>query len=75
MITVDDARALLFELVPVLPVEHVPLGRAAGRVLGEPVAARRDQPPFPASSMDGYAIKAVEAWVAHGTDFAMNNFN
>ena len=21
------------------------------------------------------AIKAVEAWVAHGTDFAMNNFN
>ena len=61
MITVDDARALLFDLVSVLPVEHVPLGRAAGRVLAEPVAARRDQPPFDASSMDGYAVKSAEA--------------
>ncbi|TMV14470.1 gephyrin-like molybdotransferase Glp [Arenibacterium halophilum] len=61
MITVDDARALLFDLVPVLPVERVPLGRAAGRVLAGPVAARRDQPPFDASSMDGYAVKSAEA--------------
>ena len=39
----------------------MPLGRAAGRVLAEPVAARRDQPPFDASSMDGYAVKSAEA--------------
>ncbi|MFK7753636.1 MAG: gephyrin-like molybdotransferase Glp [Sedimentitalea sp.] len=61
MITVDAARALLFDLVSPLPVEHVPLIEAAGRVLGETVHATRTQPPFDASSMDGYALKQIEA--------------
>ncbi|CAN0577420.1 unnamed protein product, partial [Laminaria digitata] len=39
-----------------LPVETVPLVQAAGRVLARPVTARRDQPPFAASAMDGYAV-------------------
>ncbi len=60
MITVEDARALLFDLVAPLPVEHVPLAQSAGRVQAEDVAATRDQPPFAASSMDGYAVKAAE---------------
>jgi molybdopterin molybdotransferase len=37
------------------------LRAAAGRVLAEDAVARRDQPPFPASAMDGYAIRAVDA--------------
>lgn len=60
MITVEDARALLFDLVAPLPSEHVPLAKSAGRILAEHVVATRDQPPFAASSMDGYAVKAAE---------------
>lgn len=60
MITVDEARARLFELAAPMPVEKVPLAQAAGRILARDVAARRDQPPFAASSMDGYAVKATE---------------
>lgn len=61
MISVAEAMEQLFALVSPLETETVDLVQAAGRVLAEPVEARRDQPPFPASSMDGYAIKGVEA--------------
>lgn len=60
MITVSQARAHLFDLVSPLPVEEVPLISASGRVLAREVRAGRDQPPFAASSMDGYALKAEE---------------
>ena len=61
MISVDDALAKLFALVSPLPAETVPLIGAAGRVLAAEVCANRDQPPFSASAMDGYAIIADEA--------------
>ncbi|MGR3805514.1 MAG: molybdopterin molybdotransferase MoeA [Marinibacterium profundimaris] len=61
MIPVGEAMEKLFSLVEPVEIEQIDLADACGRVLAEPVAARRDQPPFPASSMDGYAIKAVEA--------------
>lgn len=60
MITVEEARTLLFGLVSPLETETVPLGEAAGRVLSQDVSATRDQPPFAASSMDGYAVKSTE---------------
>lgn len=60
MITVEEARALLFDLVEPLDIEEVPLADAAGRVLASDVVAKRDQPPFAASSMDGYAVNATE---------------
>lgn len=60
MISVAEAQALLFDLVRPLPIETVPLAAAAGRVLAQDVTARRDQPPFAASSMDGYAVKSAE---------------
>lgn len=59
MITVAAALDKLFALCPLMPVETVPLIDAAGRVLAEPVAARSDQPPFPASAMDGYALASA----------------
>ncbi|HTM80269.1 gephyrin-like molybdotransferase Glp [Asticcacaulis sp.] len=37
--------------------ERVLLARAMGRVLAEAVLASRDQPPFNASAMDGYAVR------------------
>lgn len=60
MIPVSEALDALFALVAPLPVEHVPLRHAAGRVLAQPVTATRDQPPFAASSMDGYALRQAE---------------
>jgi molybdopterin molybdotransferase len=61
MIPVAEALDRLFSLVSPLPVEEVPLTAALGRVLARPIAARRDQPPFAASAMDGYAIRATDA--------------
>ena len=61
MITVDEALGHLFALVSPLESELVPLREAHGRVLSDPAEARRDQPPFAASSMDGYALRDAEA--------------
>lgn len=56
MITVDAALAELFALVSPLDAEDVPLTKAYGRVLAKDVHATRNQPPFAASAMDGYAV-------------------
>ena len=40
--------------------EPVDLLHAAGRILAEPIAADRDIPPFPRSTRDGYAVRAVD---------------
>ena len=61
MIPVRDALNQLFDLVVPLKAEWVPLREASGRVLAQPVTAARTQPPFAASSMDGYALRGVEA--------------
>ena len=61
MISVEDALARLFDLVSPLGIEMVPLIEAPGRVLARDVTARRDQPPFSASAMDGYALIGAEA--------------
>ncbi len=56
MISVEQALALVFALVSPLSAETVPLSRANGRFMPLPATALRDQPPFAASAMDGYAI-------------------
>jgi molybdopterin molybdotransferase len=58
MITVEKAQALCLALVRPLEAQRVPLAQAAGRVLVESVTAGRAQPPFAASAMDGYALRA-----------------
>jgi molybdopterin molybdotransferase len=58
VISVEEARARLLAHVDILPPEQVSLADALGRVLAEDVAARRTQPPFAASAMDGYAVQA-----------------
>lgn len=60
MISVAEARAALLALVEPLAVEHIPLRQAAGRMLARDVVAQRTQPPFAASSMDGYAVRKAE---------------
>lgn len=56
MISVADALTRLFALVQPTSIEDVPLREAADRVLARPLKALRDQPPFAASAMDGYAV-------------------
>ncbi len=56
----DDARARMLSEVAALPAETIPLAEAIGRVLAEDVTADRDQPPFRASAMDGYAVRTAE---------------
>ncbi|EBA11706.1 molybdopterin molybdotransferase MoeA [Roseobacter sp. CCS2] len=58
MITVAEALDQLFALVSPLETEDVPLTQANGRVLARDVTATRNQPPFAASAMDGYAVNA-----------------
>ncbi len=60
MIPVDEALAHLFSLTQVMDIEEIPLRYAAGRVLARDVVAMRTQPPFSASSMDGYALRRAE---------------
>ena len=57
MITVEDALSHLFALVKPVGTERIGLAQAAGRALAEDAIARRDQPPFAASAMDGYAVQ------------------
>jgi molybdopterin molybdotransferase len=64
MITVEEAQARMRAGVPPLPGEIVPLMDAFGRVLATPVRARRTQPPFAASAMDGYAVRAADVATA-----------
>ena len=61
MISVEEALSHLFELAAPTGTETVPLIEAAGRVLAEGALASRNQPPFAASAMDGYAIIGAEA--------------
>lgn len=61
MISVDEARTRLIAAVAALPPEEVATAQALGRVLATPIKATRDQPPFAASAMDGYALRAESA--------------
>ncbi|HEX3943642.1 MAG TPA: gephyrin-like molybdotransferase Glp [Rhizomicrobium sp.] len=60
MIPVDEAVRRVVAAFSPVACETVPIGRAAGRVLAEDVTARLDQPPFPVSAMDGYAVRASD---------------
>src|SRR6202162_1603473 len=58
MISVEEALARLLAPLGALPAEQVSIAEGMGRVLAEDLAARRTQPPFAVSAMDGYAVRA-----------------
>jgi molybdopterin molybdotransferase len=60
LMPVDEARARILANVKPLGPENVPLGRALNRVLAKPLSAKRDQPPFNSSAMDGYAVRSED---------------
>ena len=60
LVPVAEALERLLDGATPLPAESVALADAAGRILAEPVAALRTQPPFNASAMDGYATRSAD---------------
>ncbi|HVW91900.1 MAG TPA: gephyrin-like molybdotransferase Glp [Devosia sp.] len=60
MLSVDEALARVLAAVTPLAGESMPLAAASGRVLQAPVTASHSQPPFDASAMDGYAVRAED---------------
>lgn len=56
----DALDRLLRDADPVVDMETVALSDAFGRILAEDLVARRTQPAFDASAMDGYALRAAD---------------
>lgn len=61
LLPVEEAVSRIVGDVRPLDVEEVPLECAADRILAHELVARRTQPPFPASAMDGYAVRSGDA--------------
>ena len=58
---IEEAVKILCEnVVPIEEIEEVALIDSNGRILAEDVCAEFDQPPFPRSPLDGYAVKGVD---------------
>lgn len=60
MISVAEATALILDNVAALPVVVRRFDEALGWVLAEAVRATEPLPPFPASTVDGFAVIAAE---------------
>ncbi|MBN9529403.1 MAG: molybdopterin molybdotransferase MoeA [Alphaproteobacteria bacterium] len=61
LLPVPEAKARIRAAFDPVPLEWVGLTEAGGRILAEPLAARRTQPPVPMSAMDGYAARHQDA--------------
>jgi molybdopterin molybdotransferase len=60
LLSVAEALARVTDGLGPLEAERVPLNDALDRVLAEDLAAGLTQPPFDASAMDGYAVRAAD---------------
>jgi molybdopterin molybdotransferase len=60
MIPVKEARSRIVAALPLMAAETVAVSAASGRVLAQDVAARRTQPPFDVSAMDGWACRQAD---------------
>ena len=60
LLPVDDAIARIGSAITPLATEQVTVFDAGGRILAEPLTARRTHPPFDGSAMDGYAVRLAD---------------
>jgi molybdopterin molybdotransferase len=67
LLSVDEALARVLTGLAPLEAEQVSIADAYERVLAEDVAATLTQPPFDASAMDGYAVRAADVAVLPAT--------
>lgn len=67
LLPVAEALKHILETANTLETENVSLRQALGRTIAHPVEARVDNPPFDASAMDGYAVRAEDVAKANVT--------
>ncbi len=67
MISVEEARQRILDVVQRLPAEEKPLDEALGQVLAEDAVSPLMIPPFDNTAMDGYAVRASDT---HGASLA-----
>lgn len=60
MITVPQAEQRIVAALRPVGAETIPLAAALDRVLSADAVSTRTQPPFPASAMDGWAVRAAD---------------
>ena len=60
LLPVDEALRRILAGASKLETDAAFLGEAGGRVLAADLHAKRQQPPFAASAMDGYALRAAD---------------
>ncbi len=60
LLNVDVALDRVLQSIATLSTETLPLSEAFGRVLAEPIISDVNLPPFPASTMDGFALLAED---------------
>src|SRR5215831_1973455 len=58
LVDAAEAAALVLDRTPILPPEDVPLADCPGRALADDLIAPAQLPPFPASAVDGYALRS-----------------
>jgi molybdopterin molybdotransferase len=58
MISVEEARKRILDVITRLPIETKPLAEALGQVLAEDVTSPLTIPPLDNTGMDGYAVRA-----------------
>lgn len=68
MLSVSEALTRVLSNFHPLDSESIPIHSAVGRVLAQPVRATLNLPPFPNSSMDGYALRAEDTRSASDPD-------
>ena len=60
LLSVEEATRRIVSGAQMLPAEAIALMDADGRVLAADLNAKRTQPPFDASAMDGYAVRTED---------------
>ena len=60
MISYDDALAEILTTVQALPKTRMRLEKIHGMVMGEPVLASQDMPPFDNAAVDGYGVSLAD---------------
>ncbi|BAU93778.1 molybdenum cofactor synthesis protein [Methylorubrum populi] len=61
LLAVAEALEKILAAIPgPVAMEEIPVAQGAGRTLAADLTARRTQPPFPASAMDGYAVRSAD---------------
>ena len=70
LLSFDEAKQLLSQTFSPKPVgvEQVSISKAHDRVLAQDVVSPMNIPPFNRSTVDGYAVKAVDTFGASATN-------